>query len=126
NSVGVSGVSTNSTGMLGTSHGSGSAVAAVQGNNDSTTTAIRANRFGGNLFIGNNSSSVDVFRVDDSGDIFASHQVSVGLDNATSFVLEADGLTEAVVGIALSNNGVGIASTGVSGAAMYVATNSSD
>jgi hypothetical protein len=126
NSVGVFGTSTNAYGISGATHGSGISIAGVQGNNNTTTTAIRANGFGGNLFVGNNSSSVDVFRVDDAGDIFASHQVSVGLDGATSFGLEADGLQEAVVGIALSNNGVGIASTGVSGAAMYVATNSSN
>jgi hypothetical protein len=111
---------------LGSTQGSSSAVAGVQGNNNSTTTAVRANGFGGNLFIGNNSVAQDVFRVDDAGDIFASHQISSGLDGSTAFGLEADGSVEGVVGIGESAGSAGVASTGVSGAAMYVATNSSD
>lgn len=123
---GVDSASNTAIGVIGRAFGSGSFVAGVQGNNNSSTTAVRANGFGGNLFIGNNSSAQDVFRVDDAGDIFASHQISSGLDGSTAFGLEADGSVEAVIGIGTSSGSAGVASTGVSGAAMYVATNSSN
>jgi hypothetical protein len=133
---GVSGTSSSNPGVLGTAstaigvrgitHGSSSSAAGIQGDNNTTATAVRANGFGGNLFIGNNSVSSDVFRVDDAGDIFAGHQISSGLDGSTAFGLEAEGSLEAVVGIGTSSSAAGVASTGVSGAAMYVATNSSN
>jgi hypothetical protein len=52
--------------------------AGVQGNNtgDAGSVAIRANGFGGRLFVGNNSAASDVFVVDDSGNLFVAGNVS--------------------------------------------------
>jgi hypothetical protein len=45
----------------------------VQGNNGASASsiAVRANGFGGRLFVGNNSSGRDVFIVDNNGNVFA-------------------------------------------------------
>ena len=91
-----------------------------------TGTAIRAKSSGGNLFVGNGSAGTDVFRVDDGGNVFADGEMAVGNNPNTSFGLEARGLVEGLVGIGLSSNGAAVASTGVSGAALYVATNAFD
>jgi len=50
----------------------------VQGNNtgDAGSIAIRANGFGGRLFVGNNSAGSDVFVVDNGGNLFVSGNVS--------------------------------------------------
>jgi hypothetical protein len=56
----------------------------VQGNNTSgaTSVAIRANGFGGPLFVGNNSFGNDVFTVDDGGNVHA-HSFTADLAVAT-------------------------------------------
>jgi hypothetical protein len=68
---GVDGTSTSSYGVVGKTSGSDSTVAGVQGNNNASTTAVRANGFGGPLFVGNNSSGANVFIVDDAGNLSA-------------------------------------------------------
>lgn len=89
-------------------------------------TAVRAKGSGGNLFVGNGSAGTDVFRVDDGGNVFADGEAAVGNNPNTAFGLEARGTVEGLVGIGLSSNSAAVASTGVSGAALYVATNASD
>lgn len=64
---GVAGVSGLTNGVEGTSHSTSSLAAGVQGTNNGTTVAVRANGNGGQLFYGNNSSGFDVFTVDDAG-----------------------------------------------------------
>ena len=123
---GLFGTSGSADGVIGTTHGSGGATAAVQGNNSSTTTAIRANGFGGDLFIGNSTGGIDVFRVDDPGDVLADGEGAFGNNETTSFGVEGRGTVEGVVGIGLSSGSAAVASTGVSGATLYVATNSSN
>ena len=105
---GVKGISTRGIGVTGLS---------------TSGTAVRAKGAGGNLFVGNGSAGTDVFRVDDAGNVFADGEMAVGNNPSTSFGLEASGTVEGVVGIGLSSNSAAVASTGVSGAALYVATN---
>jgi len=52
--------------------------AGVQGDNtsDASTIAVRANGFGGRLFVGNNSGGTDVFSVDNNGNLFVQGNVS--------------------------------------------------
>jgi hypothetical protein len=64
---GVAGVSALGNGVSGQSNSTNASAAGVQGTNNATTTAVRANGFGGLLFDGNNSSAVDVFTVDNAG-----------------------------------------------------------
>src|SRR5471030_1744778 len=68
-SVGVVGNSTSLTGVEGITNSSKATNAGVQGDNNATTVAVRASGFGGPLFVGNNSSSIDVFTVDDGGNV---------------------------------------------------------
>jgi len=53
-------------------------LAGIQGSNNTTSIAVRANGFGGLLFDGNNSSSVDVFTVDDSGNVAITGLITTG------------------------------------------------
>lgn len=105
---GVKGISTRGIGVMGIS---------------TSGTAVRAKGSGGNLFVGNGSAGTDVFRVDDGGNMFADGEVAVGNNPNTAFGLEARGTVEALVGVGLSSNSAAVASTGVSGAALYVAIN---
>jgi len=105
---GVKGVSTRGIGVTGLS---------------TSGTAVRAKGMGGNLFVGNGSAGTDVFRVDDGGNVFADGEMAVGNNPNTSFGLEARGTVEALVGVGLSNGSAAVASTGVSGASLYIATN---
>jgi hypothetical protein len=52
---------------LGATNSATAGVAGVQGNNNAATIAVRANGFGGPLFVGNGSSAIDVFTVDNAG-----------------------------------------------------------
>jgi hypothetical protein len=65
--AGVLGISGTFFGVLGGSGGSSSVFAGVQGANNALSTAVRANGFGGPLFIGNNHSGIDIFTVNDGG-----------------------------------------------------------
>jgi hypothetical protein len=68
-SLGVWGISTNFTGVNGQTHGSIASSAGVQGTNNASTIAVRANGFGGPLFVGNNHLGLDTFTVDDGGNL---------------------------------------------------------
>jgi hypothetical protein len=65
--IGVSGFSSSGYGVSGTTNSTASNVAGVEGSNNTTSTAVRANGFGGLLFDGNNSVGSDVFIVDNGG-----------------------------------------------------------
>jgi hypothetical protein len=106
--AGVKGISTRGIGVTGIS---------------TSGTAVRAKTSGGNLFVGNGSAGTDVFRVDDGGNIFADGGALVGNNPNTAFGLEARGTTDGLIGVGLSNNSAAVFSTGVSGAALYVAIN---
>lgn len=76
--TGMTGIG-NSVGVLGALSGSLlSPKAGVQGNNtgDAGSIAVRANGFGGRLFVGNNHLGNDVFFVDDAGNLFVQGNVS--------------------------------------------------
>ena len=64
---GVLGISNSSFGVEGETSSTSPSAAGIQGDNNATTIAVRANGFGGPLFDGNNSSSLDVFTVDNAG-----------------------------------------------------------
>jgi hypothetical protein len=66
---GVEGFSTHSYGIEGSTSGSFASIAGVQGVNNATTTAVRASGHGGPLFVGNNSVGIDVFKVDNGGNM---------------------------------------------------------
>ncbi len=124
--TGVSGASSTSFGVAGRTNGKGPVVAAVQGTNNASAIAVRANGLGGPLFVGNNSGGVDVFKVDDFGDVLATAEVVGGNSATENTGVEGQGTFEGVVGIAESSGGVGVRSTGVGGSLMYQATNSGD
>jgi len=64
---GVFAFSSSNYGVEGSTNASSAVIAGVQGDNNGTATAIRANGFGGPLFVGNNSSGTDIFTVDNGG-----------------------------------------------------------
>lgn len=126
NGDGVAGFSTKSDGVVGQTTSTSAFSAGIQGTNNSTAIAVRANGFGGLLFDGNNHAGADVFTVDDAGDLNLGHEFSSGSDDNTAFAVEGRGTSEAIVGIGLTNTSTAIAATAVSGGTMYVATNSGD
>lgn len=77
--AGMSGFSASGFGVNGITNGSG-AVAGVQGSNNASTIAVRANGFGGPLFVANNHSGVDVFTVDNGGNLNLTGTQSIGGD----------------------------------------------
>jgi hypothetical protein len=77
-SSGVLGVSTSSYGVIGETLGSISNVAGIEGNNNGSTIAVRANGFGGPLFVGNNHNGLDVITMDDSGNLTANGNSQIG------------------------------------------------
>lgn len=128
--VGVEGTSTNGTAVVGNSTngigvaGSGfdgvvaagsygvdavGSVEGVIGENNATGDAFFANGRGGLLFRGNNSQGVDVFLVDDAGDVFNSGAVqSVGAVFSDSEVAGLTGVfgDSATVNVGLQSSGV--------------------
>jgi hypothetical protein len=106
-SIGVVGNSTSSAGVVGSSasyYGVSGAtsstspnVAGVQGSNNATATAVRANGFGGLLFDGNNLGGADVFTVDNSGNTFVA---------GTETVTGNAGIDAVDAGNSASNTGV--------------------
>src|SRR5215472_17071977 len=81
NSAGVEGISPNGTGVGGMGGSNnfgviGQAAVGVEAANSTTGDAFLAYGTGGNLFRGNNSHSLDVFAVDDAGDVSAAGNVS--------------------------------------------------
>ena len=105
--IGVTGVSGNTNGVEGTSYAGVSSAAGVQGTNNGTTIAVRANGNGGPLFDGNNSSGFDVFTVDDAGNTTIGGAVSV---------TGPSGANAMDVGTIASSVGVSaVGSTGVAG-----------
>jgi hypothetical protein len=65
--VGVAGSSTSSFGVVGATGATSSSIAGVIGENGGGSIGVEASGFGGPLFVGNNSNSVNVFTVDDGG-----------------------------------------------------------
>jgi len=103
-------------GNNGNAFGSGG-LAGVEGTNNMTSTAIRANGFGGLLFDGNNSHSVDVFMVDDAGNLRLTGvagidslpsigtSLTIGYSTHPNYGIQAFGSVEGVIG---EGNTVGI------------------
>jgi hypothetical protein len=120
---GVVGISNTGFGVVGINHGGGATAAGVQGDNSRSTIAVRANGFGGPLFVGNNSVGVDVFTADDfgnlkiTGDFEASNagldgplgvstSLEVGSGSIQSIGVHAHGTTYGVDAIGVNNAGV--------------------
>jgi hypothetical protein len=108
NSIGVEG-------SIGPTGGSGG-TAGVQGNNNTSAIAVRANGFGGPLFVGNNSGGLNVFTVDDGGNMVNGGNATVGTIMAIGGSL-VPGQSLNVNGSLLQSKGIesGGTTTGVEG-----------
>jgi hypothetical protein len=114
---GVSGASASGYGVSGSTNSNATNIAGVEGSNNSTSIAVRANGFGGLLFDGNNSVGSDVFTVDNSGNTVISGNASVygagastalGAGSSSSFTgVRGEGY-EGVVGFGVGSSPYGI------------------
>ncbi|HEY5096277.1 MAG TPA: hypothetical protein VII69_14285 [Candidatus Eremiobacteraceae bacterium] len=116
-SAGVVGSSASSYGVSGATSSTSSYIAGVQGSNNATATAVRANGFGGLLFDGNNSGGADVFTVNDNGNTFvAGSEVVQGeqfvdaltVGNSTSAIGVFGGGANGVQGVGVGANPTGV------------------
>jgi hypothetical protein len=94
---GVFGFSNGRYGVEGISAGSSSGFAGLQGDNNASTIAVRANGFGGQLFVGNNHNGIDIFTVDDAGNTLIGGNATVN-GNATIAGSSSIGGTSSVTG----------------------------
>jgi hypothetical protein len=129
---GVAGLSGSSNGVSGRSNSTKASAAGVQGANNTTSTAVRANGFGGPLFDANNSSGIDVFTVNDAGNTViggnlsvtgpsGSDAVDVGTSSSTSGVSAIGGTGVVGFGVGSSAIGVYAANAASSGGAALLA-----
>ncbi len=117
--IGVAGASSSSYGVRGATASSNPAAAGVQGENNASTIAVRANGFGGPLFVGNNSLSQDVFSVDDSGNtVMAGGATISGISGSDAVDAGTPGSLNGIVGegyVGVSGYGFGSTPFGVIG-----------
>jgi hypothetical protein len=99
-SVGVRGASSLGIGVSGITSSSTSTAAGVQGQNNASTIAVRANGYGGPLFVGNSSSSIDVFTVANDGTTMMAGGASVpGASGSDAFVAGTSASYRGVLGV---------------------------
>jgi hypothetical protein len=124
NGAGVNAFSSNGDGVVGSTNGGSPSNAGVLGSGNTTATAVRASGSGGLLFDGNNSHGVDVFQVNDSGQIIANDTVFGGQSGAASTGVTGQGTGVGVTGVGVGPGSTALSALGAADGQLLVAVNS--
>jgi hypothetical protein len=109
-SIGVYGNSQQFFGVVGATQASNPVDAGVQGENNASTIAVRANGFGGPLFVGNGSGGIDVFTVDNAGNTAISGDAVISGISGTEALFA--GSSAAYSGVTAIGGNIGVAGYG--------------